>query len=250
MSHLGNPIEVIKKLYNDKKWSEIVSFCKNMLEEDPKDLVALQNMATACLHLGKYEDALYCCEAVLEHNDSDEYALKNKIFALERLKRYQDVIACADKLLQKNPNDEWAHDSKGLSLNELGRHDDAIACYDKSLQLNPNNTTALMNKAITLAFLQKYEDAISMYDHVQKIDNTIKEAALAKSDAYHRLGSEDEAFLAAQGLLVEDIQKYVTEARTKKMKVFDLYCLNEYLELEAKEKKHQEKQGTKPNFTG
>jgi hypothetical protein len=51
--------------------------------------------------------------------------------------------------------------------------------------------------------------------------------------------------LAAQGLLVEDIDKLVLEARQKKMKVFDLFCLKEFEGLEEREKKHNEKQDAK-----
>lgn len=245
MSHALNPIDVIKKLFGEKKWDDLISFCKKMLQEDPKDLVALQNVTTAFLHAGRFEDALESCQAVLDMNESDEYALKNKIFALEKLRKYDDVIICADRLLAKNKDDAWAHDSKGLALNKLGKHIEALECYDRSLEINQDNTVAIMNKAITLSFLQKFEDAIPLYDKAQKLEGTIQGAATAKSEAYQRLGKEDEAFLAAQGLLIDDIRRYITEAKSKKMRVFDLFCLNEYNELEAREKKHAQRRDAK-----
>jgi len=245
LSHSGNQVDAIKKLYAEKNWQEIISFCKKMLEEDPKDLVALQNMATALVNVGKFDEVISCCDVVLQMNEYDEYALKNKIFALEKLRRYDEVISCCDLLLKKNQNDTWSLDSKGLALNELNRHDEAISNYDQSLRVKPDNTMALMNKAVTLSFLQKYDEAIPVYDMAQKIDGSIKEASLAKSDAYKKLGCEGEAFLAAQGLLVEEIDRLVLEARKKKMRVFDLYCLREFEGLEEREKKHKEKQDAK-----
>lgn len=241
----GNQIDVIKKLHAEKNWQEIVSFCKKMLDEDPKDLVALQNMATALVNAGKFDEVISCCDVVLQMNGSDEYALKNRIFALERLRRFDEVISSCDLLLKKNQSDTWALDSKGLALNELGRHDEAISNYDKSLQIEPDNTVALMNKAITLSFLQKYEEAIPFFDRAQKLDKSIKEAGLAKSEAYKKLGQENEAFLAAQGLLVEDIDNLILEAKEKKTRVFDLFCLKEFERLEEREKKHNEKQDAK-----
>ena len=237
--------DVIKKLYTEQKWHEIFTLCQNMLESDPKDLVALQNIATALLQVGKYDDVISYCDTVLQMNPLDEYAIKNKIFALERLKKYDQVILYCDKLLGKNQNDPWTHDSKGLALNELNRHEDAISSYDASLRIDPNNTTALMNKAITLSYLQRHADAIPIYDKVQFIDGTIKEACIAKSDAYTKLGNTDEAFLAAQGMLVSDIIKFKEKAAEKKMRVFDYYCLNEFLEIEKREKPHMEKLGSK-----
>jgi tetratricopeptide (TPR) repeat protein len=202
-------------------------------------------MATALVNSGRFEEAISLCDEVLQINKSDEYALKNKIFALAGLRRFDDVISSCDVFLQKNEGDTLVLDSKGVALSELGRHDEAISNYDKSLQINPDNEVALMNKAITLSFLQKYEEAIPFYDRAQKADSSIKEAALAKSDAYKKLGCENEAFLAAQGMLVEDIDDLIMEARQKKTQVFDLFCLKEFERLEAREKKHNEKQDAK-----
>ncbi|MGQ0606328.1 MAG: tetratricopeptide repeat protein [Candidatus Nitrosotenuis sp.] len=238
MAYVGNPIDVIKKLHSDKQWDDIVSFCQKMLDADAKDLVALQNMATALLNLGKLEESMSCCDRVFELNESDEYALKNKIFALERLGRHVEIIPHCDKLLSKNSSHTWALNSKALALNDLGKHDDAIYYYDQALKIEPNNITALLNKAITLSFLQKYDQAIQFYDDVQKQEK-LSEAASAKSEAYKKIGKEDEAFLAAQGLLISDITKYVSEAKAKKMRVFDYYCMMEYEDLKKREMQYR-----------
>jgi len=245
MSHAGHPIDVIKRLFSEQKWDEMVAFCKKMLDEDPNDLVALQNTAAAYLRLKRFDEAVSICDKVLAFNTNDEYALKNKIYALESLRRFDDVIACCELILAGNPADNWAIDSKGLSLNELGRHDDALSCYDLSLKYDPNNTTALMNKAMTLAFMKKYSDAIACYDRAQKLDKSIAGIAAAKSDAYQKLGLEDEAFLAAQGVLDEDVPKFKEEAKKRHMRIFDWYCLNEFNELEARDRLHREKMNSK-----
>ncbi len=244
MAYVGNPIDVIKKLYSDKQWDDIVSFCQKMLDSDSKDLVALQNMATAFLNLGKFDDVLSYCDAVLDMNEFDEYALKNKIFALERLGRHDEIIPYCDKLLSKNQSNSWALISKALALNELGKHDDALHHYDQALKIDANNITALLNKALTLSFLGKYEQAIPFYDDVQKQEK-LNDAAAAKSEAYQKIGKEDEAFLAAQGMLVSDIAQYISNARMKKMKIFDYYCMMEYDALEKREQLHQEKLDSK-----
>lgn len=240
LAYVGNPIDVIKKFHSNKQWDEIVSFCQKMLDSDPKDMVALQNMATAFLNLGKFDQVLSCCDTVLGLNGFDEYALKNKILALERLGRHDQIIPYCDKLLIKNPTHTWALNSKGLACNEMGKHTDALNYYSMALRVEPNNITSLLNKAMTLSFLGKYDESIPYYDDVQKQEK-LSDVASAKSEAYQRLGKEDEAFLAAQGMLVSDIVRYVSEAKAKKMKVFDYYCMVEYEDLERREKEHQQK---------
>ena len=244
LAYVGNPIDVIKKLHSDQKWDDIVLFCKKMLESDPKDLVALQNMAMASLSLGRFDDVVLYADEVLLLNDFDEYALKNKILALEKLGKHQEIFVLCDKMLSKNPTHTWALNSKGLACNELGQHDSAISYYDKTLSIEPNNVTALLNKAVTLSFLGKFEDAIKFYDLAQQQEKQIK-TSMAKSEAYQKLGKEEEAFLAAQGLLVSDIEKYVIDAHAKKMKVFDYYCMMEYDSLEKRESDHQKKLDSK-----
>jgi tetratricopeptide (TPR) repeat protein len=245
LSGLANPMDVIKKMFSEERWNDLVLFCKKMLQEDPHDMIALQNISATYIRMGRFSDALSCSNVVLEISPDDEYALKNKIYALEGLGRYEDVIACCDRLLGKNKSDVWALDSKGLAFNQIGRQNDAIECYDLSLKYDPNNVTALANKASTLSFLKRYEEAIACYDVAQKLNTNIRGLALAKSAAYQNLGMDDEAFLAAQGLLGDDIVRFKEEARRRKMKVFDWYCLSEFNELEEKEKKHQEKMNSK-----
>lgn len=215
-----------------------------MLLDDPKDMVALQNMATAFLNLGKFDEVLSCCDKVLEQNEFDEYAIKNKIFALEKLGRHDQILQICDMMLEKNPSNAWILASKGLALNETGEHDKALECYTKALEIEPTNVTASLNMAITFSFLQQYDSAIQFYDLAQKQEKNSR-AATAKSEAYRKLGKEDEAFLAAQGLLNNDINRYVSEARAKKMKVFDYYCMSEYEDLEKREQAHQEKLNSK-----
>lgn len=244
LAYVGNPVDVIKKLHDTKQWDEIVSFCQKMLAEDQKDLIAIQNMATAFLNLGKFEDVLSCCDKVFEQNPLDEYAIKNKVFALEMLGRHAEILEFCDKILAKDSLNTWLLNSKGLALNELGEHEDAIQCYDTTIQVDQNNVTALLNKAITLSYLQKYSDAIQFYDRAQQQEK-LPRAASGKSTAYQKLGKEDEAFLAAQGLLDSDIERIILEARSKKMKIFDYYCLTEYNDLEKREQAHKEKMDSK-----
>lgn len=233
MAYVGNPIDVIKKLYSNEQWDEVVSFCQKMLDADSRDLMALQNMASAFLNLGKYEQTISFCDRVLVLNEFDEYAIKNKILASEKLGQFDTVIDLCNKLLSQSAFNPWVLNTKGLAYNELGKHTDAISYYDMVLAIEPQNVTALLNKANTLSFLGKYFESISFYDEAQQQEKS-SSAARAKSEAYQKLGKEDEAFLAAQGLLVSDIERYVSEAREKKMKIFDYYCMVEYEILKKK----------------
>ncbi|HIH68296.1 MAG TPA: tetratricopeptide repeat protein [Candidatus Nitrosotenuis sp.] len=233
MAYVGNPVDVLKKLHSNNQWDDIVLFCQKMLVSDPNDLMALQNLAMAFLQLGQYEKVISLCDQVLELNEFDDYALKNKILALEKLQKYDVVIELCNKSLSTNPLNPWVLNTKGLAYNELGQHEVAIQYYEMSLKIDPTNTTALLNNANTLAFLGRPADAIPYYDLAQQQENS-KFISMAKSEAYQKLGKSDEAFLAAQGLLVSEIDKYLREAHSKKLRIFDYYCMVEYEILEKR----------------
>ena len=125
----------------------------------------------------------------------------------------------------------WTLNSMGLSLNELDRHKEAVEFYDKTLNLDNKDITALMNKAISLNHLRNYRESIEYYDKAQMVDSSLHEASIAKSQAFEKLGMEDEAFLAAQGVLVKDMDQIKIDAKKNKCSVFHQYCQNEFEEL-------------------
>jgi len=122
----------------------------------------------------------------------------------------------------------------GLSLNELDRHQEALQYYDKSLEIDIDDVTALMNKAISLSHLGMYKDAIDYYDKAQTIDSSLKEIPLVKSQLFKKLGMEDDAFLAAQGILNKKMEKIKMDAKANKCSVFHQLCEDEFEKYDSK----------------
>lgn len=232
--NLLDPTVVIKRMFESGQYDEMYNYCQKLLSNDQNDMVALQNSALALIHLARYEDAIIYCDKVLKIKNYDNYALKNKIYSLEKLKRYNDVIICCNIILEHDSADTWTFNSLGLSLNELDRHTEAIEFYDKTLKIDSNDITALMNKAISLNHLKNYKESIEFYDQAQIEDPSLNEASIAKSKAFEKLGMTDEAFLAAQGVLVKDMTKIIADAKKNKCTVFHQFCQNEFDELSNK----------------
>jgi tetratricopeptide (TPR) repeat protein len=91
-----------------------------------------------------------------------------------------------------------------------------------------------MNKAISLNHLKNYRESIEYYDKAQTVDITLHEASIAKSQAFEKLGMEDEAFLAAQGVLIKDMEQIKIAAKKNKCSIFHQYCQNEFEKLKDK----------------
>jgi tetratricopeptide (TPR) repeat protein len=195
--------------------------------------MALQNSALSLLNLKNFSEAITFCDMVLNVNKFDNYALTIKIHALENLRKYDEVLNCCELILAKTKDDVWALNTSGLALNELSKFKEGIEFYDKTLKIDDKNITALMNKAISLSFLNEYHKSIEFYDLAQKINPSMKELGIAKSREFKKLGLEDEAFLAAQGLLNKDMEKIKSDAKENKCSVFHQFC-----QIEFEEKKN------------
>jgi tetratricopeptide (TPR) repeat protein len=235
MVNLLDPNVIITRMYESGKFSDMLNYCSKLLEKNPNDLMALQNSALSLLNMENYSEAITYCDKVLQENNFDNYALSIKIQSLENLKKYEEVLICCESIFAKNKEDVWALNTSGMALNELNRFSEAIEFYDKALKIEDKNITSLMNKAISLSFLGENQKSIENYDMAQLIDPSMKELAIAKSREFEKLDLKDEAFLAAQGVLLKDMEKIKSNAKKNKCSVFHQFCQTEFEEKKQKQ---------------
>ena len=229
-----DPVTELKKLFDAKKFDSAIEFCQKLLEKDPNDPIALQNLSTLYYIVGAYEDSIKCCDKILEKDVNEEHAIKNKMLGLEKLDQHEEVLKCCEILLSKNGKDVDALVTKGIALNKIGKHEDALTLYDLALELDKTDVDALMNMAVTLNYLERYQEAIPYYDTVQQIMPEFSRAAVEKSEAFKALGKEDDAFLAAQGIRLEEAEVLKADAKENKYSVQHSFLLKRYKKTQEK----------------
>ena len=235
MINLLDPSNVITRMFDAKRYDDMYNYCKGMLEKDPEEMIALQNISLALIHMEQYPEAIQYCDKVLTMKNFDMYAQKNKIYALECLSEYDKVIEICQKIISDRPDmvDTWLLNTMGISFNKLDRHREALECYERSLKLDQNDATALMNKAISLSHLGRYNQAVEYYDMAQRLDFEASDIPLAKSKLYEKIGLADEAFLAAQGVLNQDMKRIILDAKKNKCTVFHQFCEEEFAKIDS-----------------
>ena len=231
---MSDPVTELKKLFDGKKFDEAVEFCQKLLEKNPNDPIALQNLSTLYYIVGAYEDSIKCCEKILEKDVNEEHAVKNKMLALEKMELHDEVLKCCEILLTKNSKDVDALVTKGIALNKMGKHEDALTLYDLALELDKTDVDALMNMAVTLNYLERHQEAIPYYDTVQQIMPDFSRAAVEKSEAFKALGKEDDAFLAAQGIRLDEAEMLKADAKKNNYSVQHAYLLKRYKKTQEK----------------
>ena len=116
-------------------------------------------------------------------------------------------------------------------MNKTGKHDDAISAYKQVLNIDSRNVDSLLNLAITYNYLQKYTDAIDYYDKVQDLTQKFSNIPFEKSKAFKALGKTDDAFLAAQGIRLQEAENIQANAKLKNSSIQHAYELKRFYEL-------------------
>ncbi|MGD8708710.1 MAG: tetratricopeptide repeat protein, partial [Nitrosopumilaceae archaeon] len=61
MVNLLDPNVIITRMYEAGKYKDLQNYCLKLLEKNPNDLLALQNLALSLLHLGKFAESISIC---------------------------------------------------------------------------------------------------------------------------------------------------------------------------------------------
>jgi tetratricopeptide (TPR) repeat protein len=170
------------------KFQEAITIYNRKLEEDPNNVVALNNKGLALDQLGEFNEALKSFEQAVTINPENSPALHNKSLALRKLGRMKEAIECYDRVLEVDPMDTEAMNNKGLILDQLGKFKKALYYYEMALNVNPTHSVALYNKGYALRMLGKFEDALQAYDEALKIDPKFADCWSNKALALFHMG--------------------------------------------------------------
>jgi len=179
MGHLWLQVLPVNQSPNapDPRYLLEQAWMENKLRKNPRDKIALFNLAGAYMGEGDYKRAIvtYQQEMAIDQNDarvmtglgaafektgdwqqakeSYERAIstnKDQIdarFNLARLELNHDEAPQAEQqfraILAQQPEDADAHSGLALALLKEQKHDDARAEFEHALELNPKNTTGL-----------------------------------------------------------------------------------------------------------
>ena len=150
--------------------ADSLEFFEKVLEVNPNDTEALNNLGGSLSELGNDEEAIEYYDKAISIDPFNIEALYNKGLALYNLGRYEEANKYLDTVLRMDPNNIGALDTKGLSLAALGFYHAAIGYYDRVLEIDPNNLGSLYNKGFALVDLKNYPEAIRYYKMVIMMD--------------------------------------------------------------------------------
>ncbi len=126
--------------------------------------------AVALYNQHKFTEAATVCKEILKSEIKDANVYRLVIGSFLQVRNYEQAKELSDEFfMYYNPNsDDYAN--AGILYSQLDQHDNALEFYNKSLQLNADNLYSLNNKGFTLNILNKFHEAIPLFDKAIEID--------------------------------------------------------------------------------
>ncbi|GAB3533092.1 hypothetical protein GCM10027443_17880 [Pontibacter brevis] len=186
------------KYYFSQDYEKSIFYFKNLLKENPNDIIILEGLAQSQYNTFHYKEAInninkaielsgtsnqYLTKACILAEDGMQNKIKGKIIeaknifkdylskdntqyiyhynyanTLSRLGYNQEAITHFELCLRLNPNFEQAWKNLGQVYFDIKEHEKELNCYDKALRINPQLPQALFSKGVTLSRIFNRDD--------------------------------------------------------------------------------------------
>lgn len=156
---------------------------KNIVELDPGNAKAWNNMGSAFYNRHEYEESLKSYDKAIDLEPKFPIALCNKGVVLGKLGKYDEAIECYEAAIRFNPQHAKAWYSKGITLHDQGNYLEAIQCFDEAIKLNPRYAKAWYQKGLIFAKQKEFEIAINAFHTAVEIDPQYDKAQDAENRA-------------------------------------------------------------------
>ena len=185
-------------------FSEAESIFRQVINIDPNNAYAYNNLGNALYKQGKLEQAISSFRKVIELNPNLALAYNGLGNALEKQGNSEQAITNYQQAVELDPNYAPAYNGLGNALYDQGKLEQAIASFQKAIELNPNYAHAYNNLGNALRQQGKLEQAIANYQQALSLPNQEGSPSSAHALAYNGLGY----VLEQQDKLEQAIQNY------------------------------------------
>ena len=171
------------------------------------------------LNNGEYEKAIEHCNKILEIDPSNGKAYNNIGNAYQYQKRYQEALESYNKAIKNDPTLSEPYCNRANVLGKLGEPIKAIDDYNKAIELNPKYGQAYYNRGNTYANLGEYEEAIKSFEMLYNNEQYFSLAQLRLGSCYEELKKYDEAIRYYKKVKLNDPNYTLAQEDIERIKV-------------------------------
>ncbi|HEY9896864.1 MAG TPA: tetratricopeptide repeat protein, partial [Candidatus Sericytochromatia bacterium] len=149
--------------YHDGKFTEAERVCREILQQEPEQVAALQILSVALCRAGQSIAALPYLQKVVQLQPEAPEAWSNLGSALQEQGSIEAAIAAFNRAIALKPDHADAHYNLALVLQEQDRLEDALFHSEQAIALKPEFADAYYNQGFILRRLGRLEAAIARY---------------------------------------------------------------------------------------
>lgn len=147
----------------------------------------------------RWDEAIICYKKMLEIEPENAFANENLGFLLFEKNHYQEALVCFERLNQVRKND-YSCEMLGRCYLEFGRWQEALSCFKESIFLNPQEASGYHFASLACLYLndpQKgVEYSVRAVELMEANKNHFRNGYRLLAQQYERLGQADEAMAA------------------------------------------------------
>ncbi len=149
--------------HNKKDFSKAKEIYENLLRDNPKSLVILQNYAALLSQIKEYKKAEDVFKKCLKIKPKDPLLLYNYGKFFHNQKIFDKAIKFYKESFEANPKNDLSLYNLGNIYSVLKEFDKSIEYFKKAIQINPSNFLAYNNIGFSYKYAGRFEEAEKFY---------------------------------------------------------------------------------------
>ena len=146
-----------------------IELYKNVLELEPDNVAALNNIGAAYNNAYSYQEALKNLSKAIELKPDYPIALANLANSYNLLNKLDDALNYANKAIEINPNLDWSYSVKANVFTKLGKLDEAEKTFDLAVKINSNSPEVYNNRGYFYEETGKFDEAEKDFIKAEKL---------------------------------------------------------------------------------
>lgn len=179
--------------FNKGEYTQAIDCFQKLLQINPRDGYAYNNIGCAYLSLKKYQHAVESFRKAVEFEPMDSKSWSNMGLAHRELSEYKEAFECYRKAVELNPQDSIALFGLGRICLVLGEPKGSIDFFQRSISINPNNADACWNLGNAYGLLKQFTEAIECFQKGIQLQPGFSELHYSLGVAYGASGQAPEA---------------------------------------------------------
>jgi len=197
---------LFNKAYSETNPANKVKYYQKILEIDPNNSDAYNNMGVAYKDIKMYNRAIDAYRQVLKDPgyEHPEFAYNNMGLVYSLQKKYKEAIKNFKKAIEINPDFKKAYNNMGVCYKNIGDFDRAMAAFERAVEIDPRFSSAKMN----LRKIWRLPDI--------KADEEVQiEKIVTMGNTYFDQGKLEDALEAYNKVLAKDDTKIAIQEKVK-----------------------------------